>query len=147
MAAQAEGSGLFVVFFLSLYTIVLVPYTIYRLCNLSEDKHVVKPWAKVRRNACEAPPASTAGTCRCRYQLLDPWRGCDAQGSKKPAWFSGALQQLTKPGNLVLLGLWAFFAFLVFYVQVRTIMHSHWRHLLTRSTSAAARSHDGPGHT
>ena len=35
------------VFFLSLYTIVLVPYTIYKLCNLSEDKQVVKPWAKV----------------------------------------------------------------------------------------------------
>ena len=34
-------------FFLSLYTIVLVPYTIYKLCNLSEDKQVVKPWAKV----------------------------------------------------------------------------------------------------
>lgn len=47
MGAQAEGAGLSVVFFLSLYTIVLVPYTIYKLCNLSEDKQVVKPWAKV----------------------------------------------------------------------------------------------------
>lgn len=84
---EAEGSGLFLVFFLSLYTIVLVPYTIYKLCNLTEDKHVVKPWAK---------------------------------GSKKPAWLSGVVQQLTKPGNLVLLGLWAIFAFLVFYVQVST---------------------------
>jgi hypothetical protein len=47
MGAQAEGAGLSVVFFLSLYTIVLVPYTIYKLCNLSEEKQVVKPWAKV----------------------------------------------------------------------------------------------------
>lgn len=52
--AQAEGAGLFVVFFLSLYTIVLVPYTIYKLCNLSEDKQVVKPWAKVRTASAHA---------------------------------------------------------------------------------------------
>jgi hypothetical protein len=31
---------------------------------------------------------------------------------------SGASRQLTKTGNLVLIGLWLFFFFLVFYVQV-----------------------------
>lgn len=46
---EAEGSALFVVFFLSLYTVVLVPYTIYKLYNLSaQSKQVVKPWVKVQ---------------------------------------------------------------------------------------------------
>jgi translocation protein SEC63 len=43
------------------------------------------------------------------------------QGSKKKPWLSGASRQLTKTGNLVLIGLWVFFFFLVFYVQVSTM--------------------------
>ena len=43
------------------------------------------------------------------------------QGGKKKPWLSGASRQLTKTGNLVLIGLWVFFFFLVFYVQVSTV--------------------------
>jgi translocation protein SEC63 len=43
------------------------------------------------------------------------------QGSKRKPWLSGASRQLTKTGNLVLIGLWVFFFFLVFYVQVSTV--------------------------
>ena len=43
-----DSSSLFAVFFLSLYTLVLVPYTIYKVCSAtSASGENVKPWLKV----------------------------------------------------------------------------------------------------
>ena len=46
--ASEQSSSLFAVFILSIYTLVLVPYTIYKLCTAaSATSEVVKPWQKV----------------------------------------------------------------------------------------------------
>jgi hypothetical protein len=80
MGAQAEGAGLFVVFFLSLYTIVLVPYTIYKLCNLSEDKQVVKPWAKVSPCCSVWHADAQAGQARLQMGLTGRVTRREARG-------------------------------------------------------------------
>ena len=53
--ADDNSSSLFAVFFLSLYTLVLVPYTIYKVCSAaSVSGEAVKPWLKVRSSrTCE----------------------------------------------------------------------------------------------
>lgn len=43
---EADEADLSAVFFLSLYTTVLFPYTIYKLLA-SDSKQVVKPWIQV----------------------------------------------------------------------------------------------------
>ena len=48
MEATEQSSSLFAVFFLSIYTLVLVPYSIYKVCTAaSTNSEVVKPWQKV----------------------------------------------------------------------------------------------------
>lgn len=44
---SAASSGLFAVFVLSIYSLVLIPYTIYRLCNAG-DEVTTQPVVKVR---------------------------------------------------------------------------------------------------
>jgi hypothetical protein len=44
---SAASSGLFAVFVLSIYSLVLIPFTIYRLCNAS-DEVTTQPVVKVR---------------------------------------------------------------------------------------------------
>jgi len=46
--ATEQSSSLFAVFFLSIYTLVLIPYSIYTVCTAaSTTTEVVKPWQKV----------------------------------------------------------------------------------------------------
>ena len=46
--ATEQSSSLFAVFFLSIYTLVLIPYSIYTVCTAaSTPSEVVKPWQKV----------------------------------------------------------------------------------------------------
>jgi len=61
MAEESQGnSPLFAVFFLSLYSLFVIPYTIYKLCNAASADDVVKPWEAVRvldhplRSGCAA---------------------------------------------------------------------------------------------
>ncbi|KAK9789757.1 hypothetical protein WJX73_001047 [Symbiochloris irregularis] len=45
MAEQQEGSSpLFAIFFLSIYSLLLIPITIWRLCAAAGSEDVVKPW-------------------------------------------------------------------------------------------------------
>ena len=48
MAEQAGSSPLFAVFFLSVFSLFLIPYTIYKLCVAASPDDVVKPWEAVR---------------------------------------------------------------------------------------------------
>lgn len=52
---QAASSGLFAVFLLSIYSLFLIPYTIYRLCG-AEDEATTQPVVKVRRLQLQLPP-------------------------------------------------------------------------------------------
>jgi len=47
MAENTASSGLFAVFLLSIYSLFLIPYTIYRLCSAEEDV-TTQPVVKVR---------------------------------------------------------------------------------------------------
>lgn len=47
MAENAASSGLFAVFLLSIYSLFLIPYTIYRFCSAGEDV-TTQPVVKVR---------------------------------------------------------------------------------------------------
>ena len=47
MAENAGSSPLFAVFFLSVYTLFLIPYTIYRGCVAASPEDVVRPWEAV----------------------------------------------------------------------------------------------------
>lgn len=63
MANETQGSGLFLVFALSLYTLLLLPYTIYHFfCRTSEEEAVVVPWQKV--GACSVQRAGRLGSLR-----------------------------------------------------------------------------------
>lgn len=46
---EAQASGLFAIFLLAMYSLVLVPYTLYALCSRGEEK--AQAVVKVRR-AC-----------------------------------------------------------------------------------------------
>ena len=47
--ADDTGSPLFSIFLLSMLSLALIPYTVYRLCNAAGGEDVVKPWEAVRR--------------------------------------------------------------------------------------------------
>ena len=70
---EAESSGsLFIVFFLSLYTIILIPYTIYKLCNFSsESKQIVRPWLQV-----QGPPHLLLASVTHGVRPACPLTGC-----------------------------------------------------------------------
>lgn len=80
----ATSSGLFSVFILSMYSLVLIPYTIYHLCNTSND--TVQPVVKVcggHSNAMLLKEgvvliSSCAGRCRASgsraQRLARQWR-------------------------------------------------------------------------
>lgn len=55
MAEQQGSSPMFAIFVLSLLSLALFPYTIYRFCNSGEGEEVVKPW--------QVCPLSLCGTC------------------------------------------------------------------------------------
>lgn len=42
---ETQSSGLFSIFCISIYTLILLPYTIYHFCSAEEE--VVQPWQKV----------------------------------------------------------------------------------------------------
>ncbi len=48
MVEQAGSSPLFAVFFLSVFSLFLIPYTIYKLCVAASPEEVVRPWEAVR---------------------------------------------------------------------------------------------------
>lgn len=48
---SAASSGLFAVFLLSIYSLFLIPYTIYRLCSAG-DEVTTQPVVKVRARCC-----------------------------------------------------------------------------------------------
>ena len=49
MEEKPQGSEqLFAVFFLSIYSLFVIPYTIYKLCHAASPDEVVKPWEAVR---------------------------------------------------------------------------------------------------
>ena len=51
-----DSSSLFAVFFLALYTLVLIPYTVYKVCNAATGStEAVKPWLKVRSHELNFP--------------------------------------------------------------------------------------------
>lgn len=65
MEEQAGSSPLFAVFVLSVYSLFLIPYTIYKLCVAAAPDEVVKPWESVSyspQSTClllsESQPAS-----------------------------------------------------------------------------------------
>ena len=55
------SSPLFAVFFLSIYSLFVIPYTIYKLCHAASPDEVVKPWESVRSYSfcCRAEPAAS----------------------------------------------------------------------------------------
>ena len=48
MAETVGNSALFGIFLLSLLSLVLIPYTIYRLCFAEHEEQSVQPWSSVR---------------------------------------------------------------------------------------------------
>jgi translocation protein SEC63 len=56
MVEQAGSSPLFAVFFLSVFSLFLIPYTIYKLCVAASPEEVVRPWEAV---SALTEPAST----------------------------------------------------------------------------------------
>lgn len=46
MAEEGDGSPLFAVFFLSLLSLVLIPWTLYKCCSKSQES--LQSWAPVR---------------------------------------------------------------------------------------------------
>ena len=50
MAEQQGSSPMFAIFVLSLLSLALFPYTIYRFCNTGDAEEVVKPWQVLRRS-------------------------------------------------------------------------------------------------
>lgn len=67
------SSPLFAVFFLSIYSLFVIPYTIYKLCHAASPDEVVKPWELVRSysfcNRAE-PAASSDPNLLCRTAAL-----------------------------------------------------------------------------
>ena len=57
MAEQQGSSPMFAIFVLSLLSLALFPYTIYRFCNTGDAEEVVKPWQVLR------PSVSCAVMC------------------------------------------------------------------------------------
>ena len=74
MAEEAASSGLFSIFLLSIYTLVLLPYTIYRCCASDETTTVVKVrlfmCCRVCARACVYGCAQTRPHIRTRTA---PW--------------------------------------------------------------------------
>lgn len=64
MPEQAGSSPLFAVFFLSVFSLFLIPYTIYKLCVAASPDDVVKPWEAVRLVTC-APSNSSPVLLGC----------------------------------------------------------------------------------
>ena len=49
MGGESEnGAPLFAIFVISLFSLFLVPFTIYKLCKAAGDEEAVKPWEAVR---------------------------------------------------------------------------------------------------
>ena len=57
MADQAGAASLFAIFFLAIYSLILIPVTIYLLCNPKEE--AVKPWEAVSCCACQILGSNT----------------------------------------------------------------------------------------
>lgn len=53
MAEQEGSAPLFAIFVLAIYSLFLIPYTIYKLCLAASPDEFVKPWEQVRRNEKE----------------------------------------------------------------------------------------------
>ncbi len=47
MEEQAGSSPLFAVFVLSVFSLFLIPFTVYKLCVAAAPDEVVKPWESV----------------------------------------------------------------------------------------------------
>ena len=78
MEATEQSSSLFAVFFLSIYTLVLIPYSIYKVCTAAAaTSEVVKPWQKVAskaRSVADLPQSvigsqDALGMCRHRSRV------------------------------------------------------------------------------
>ena len=46
-----SGTPLFAIFVISLLSLFLVPFTIYKLCNAASNDEAVKPWEAVSHNS------------------------------------------------------------------------------------------------
>jgi len=134
MAEESQGnSPLFAVFFLSLYSLFVIPYTIYKLCNAASADDVVKPWEAVRvldhplRSGCAA---AAWGVCfsllytvaftlwPLKYKRTCPPRHAvpRARQRRKSALERFAAKFFT-PSNVLLALLWVAWLGLVVYVQ------------------------------
>ena len=58
MPDQAGSSPLFAVFFLSVFSLFIIPYTIYKLCVAASPDDVVKPWEAVRLGDLPEPQSN-----------------------------------------------------------------------------------------
>ena len=70
--ADSDGAApLFAIFFLAIYSLVLVPLTLYRLCNPAEE--ATKPWEAVR---LATMPARIERSSECGRAALGRGAGC-----------------------------------------------------------------------
>ncbi len=128
MSEVHHGStSMFGIFVLTIYSLVLIPYTIYYSCSASEDAAPVQPWTeKVNRlHACMHACGSNIG--------------CSQSKKKKPSLAATIAKRCTKgreqsslfdrthaaanrravysAGNLTLLSLWVIWFLLLWYVS------------------------------
>jgi hypothetical protein len=132
----ATSSGLFSVFILSMYSLVLIPYTIYHLCNTSDD--TTQPVVKVCGGHSDAMLlkeglvliCSCAGRCRASgsraQRSAKPWRSYVPEVSGQTAAWSAAAPCFTAAdalatpspaGNILLLLAWIAWLGMLWYTQ------------------------------
>ncbi len=68
MVEHKGSTSLFAIFALSLYSLFIIPYTIYHFCSASEET-VVQPYLQVRRRSAVAATAMEARFIDCVQTL------------------------------------------------------------------------------
>ncbi|KAF5837295.1 Sec63 Brl domain-containing protein [Dunaliella salina] len=87
MGDNTQSSGLFSVFILSIFTLALLPYTIYHFCCSGADDDVVQPWQP------------------------------GGKGKRKTSVFTRLRQKYVTKENVILLVLWCLWVAMLFWVQ------------------------------
>uniref|UniRef100_A0A7S3R9Y3 J domain-containing protein n=1 Tax=Dunaliella tertiolecta TaxID=3047 RepID=A0A7S3R9Y3_DUNTE len=87
MGDNTQSSGLFSVFILSIFTLALLPYTIYHFCCSGADDDVVQPWQP------------------------------GGKGKRKTSAFTRLKQKYVTKENVILLVLWCLWVVMLLWVQ------------------------------
>ena len=118
---QEGNTSLFGIFFLAIYSLVLIPYTIYRLCNPSEE--AIKPWEAV--GACVESSDIDSLVGRFWHMLatalaapcLSPGLAVCQGNKRKPSALVSYIRRVGTSTVVSLVVAWAIWVFIVYYVS------------------------------